>query len=43
MINSLAPGGYGFDLKCVILKCAVVITFMSIFTFRPMKHDPTDD
>ena len=41
-----SPGACGFDFKCVIFKCDVVITFMTIsraIMFRLMAQDLTDD
>ena len=45
IFNSLSPEECGFDLNCVILKCLVVITFISIssaIAFGWMAEDPTD-
>ena len=45
-INSLFPERCGFHYQCVIFKCVVVITFMSIssaFAFRWMTQGPADD
>ena len=43
ILNSLVPGAYGFDFKCLISKC---ITFMSIFSaiaFQWMAQGSVDD
>ena len=45
-INSLSPGGYDFDFKCVLIKCVVVITVMSNSTvnaFDWMAQYSTDN
>ena len=46
ILNLLDPGGCGFNLKCVMFKCIVVISFISIssaIAFRSMAQDPTDE
>ena len=43
-LNSLTLVGCGFDFSCVLFRCVVVITLMSISSaFRWMVQDPTDD
>ena len=46
IFNSLSTGGCGFDFKCVISRCIVVNTYMSIssaIALREIIQDPSDD
>ena len=45
-LELIAPWGYHSDFRCAILKCSVVIIFISTssaIVFMQMEQDPTDD